>query len=485
MALALTGLGRVFVNSSGRQGGNRYKYHSCMKVDGVDKSLGDVTPIYCPKPDQYDEFIEVGTIKGADSRATSTLTGYLPIDGKGVLEDIYNHKCGFDLQVHYGQCNRPDEFNQFLSAMILKDVKLTSYALTTLTARTPDERAAVDETAAISIGDFYRIYEISEGQVKPSQFTGQVFPFGIVNASIKSCGDNCTERDDGCQVWIAGFVAANKSLHFLVTEDNGATWRLINARAAPVHNHVEFVANMILHSGYIYTQVMQGTSSFFLRTSVTSILSGIPDTITIAGPLNSFFYYGAGVSDNYVWFAGANSGASAITAINVDTLAFEFYTFNDLEQMRGVYALSDDVVVAVGENGATYHSNIHGVFTKTTTRVPIGSGQGALTVRMFGSTKWLVGSTVGIYYTNDSGVTWTKVLTTSGQGKFAFYDDIVGYYFSGEGTFRTLDSGNTWKQVGSHTATYVQNGAVCPSNPNLYWANVGVIGNSYFIKGSS
>jgi len=122
---ALTGQGRVFINVDGEGCGKTYTYYNCMKVDGLDKSLGDITSIYCPDPNQYDTFIEVESIKGTDSRFTSTLSGKWPIDSQSPLEELLNQGCPFSLQVHYGRCTRPDSFTEFESALIITDSFIT------------------------------------------------------------------------------------------------------------------------------------------------------------------------------------------------------------------------------------------------------------------------------------------------------------------------------------------------------------------------
>lgn len=483
MTLALTGLGRVFVNASGRNAGSRYKYHSCMKIDGIDKSLGDVTPIYCPDPDRYDEFIEVATIKGADGRATSTLTGYLPMDSVGALEEIYNQKCGFDMQVHYGQCARPNDFNQYASAIILRDVKLTSYAWTPLTARTPDERASIDETAAISIGDFYRIYPVSEAIVKPSQITGTSFVFGIVNVSVQSCGDNCTDKDDGNQTWIGGQITAADNLMFLVTRDNGSSWVAVNGRTSILHNTREDIAKMTVADGYIYTIMNQSSVTTVLKTSINSILNNFADTVTIA-TIPAAFYFAIDTSDNYLWLAGYYLNQFVVTWIHKSTFAMNSHYKSDSEYPTALYAYSDDNVVVAGLGSSVYYSTVRGIFNKITTEP--GTTIAGFDVHMFSESKWLLGFDDGIYYTTNAGATWTKVLTTTGWVKFAFYDDITGYAVTDTGTYRTLDSGTTWTKVSTNLSTsLVSQAVVSPANPNLYWAAVGISSNSHFRKGTS
>jgi hypothetical protein len=71
----------------GYGGGTKFKYHNNMKIDGLDKFIwGTIEPVYLPDPNNYDEFVEVGSIKGAASRVTSTLSGKLPINTYSGLE---------------------------------------------------------------------------------------------------------------------------------------------------------------------------------------------------------------------------------------------------------------------------------------------------------------------------------------------------------------------------------------------------------------
>jgi hypothetical protein len=86
-----TGEGRVFINEEGYGGGTKFKYHNNMKIDGLDRSLGDYEPVYLPDPNNYDEFVEVGSkvllqelrprCQGSYLSIPTVVWNYLPIEG--------------------------------------------------------------------------------------------------------------------------------------------------------------------------------------------------------------------------------------------------------------------------------------------------------------------------------------------------------------------------------------------------------------------
>jgi hypothetical protein len=478
MAPALTGLGRVFINSKGP--GNKYLYHSCMKIDGIDKSLGDVTPIYCPDPIEYDKFIEVATVKGADGRATSTLTAYLPINTISPLEEIYNQGCSFDLQVHYGTCTKPDAFNEFESAIVLTDVRFTSYGLSTLTARTPDERAVVDETAAISIGNFYRILPIKETRLPVIFLPTNAYSFGIVNVSSKSCGDNCDTRSTGCDTWVTGVINASDTISFVYTTDGGVTWTPVSAAASTLHNGDVRSANMVVHGGYIYFTTTAGTTASFYRTSIDSILNGASDTVKIMPDATTTFIYEMKASENYVWYAGQRaSTTSTVRAFDPSLGTFQQFT-GDTQTFRALDALDDDHVLVGGLSGTLYYSTSYGVFTEITTPFPTATVTG---VKMFSANRWLVATSNGTYLTTNAGSTFNLVSASTNWARLSFYDDNTGYLNSTTGTSRTLDGGNTWSKISSLTTFSTNDLQVCEYNPNVYFV-VGGDPTGFISKGS-
>lgn len=485
MQLALTGLGRVFIQKGSRNCGSFYKYHSTMKIDGVDKTVGDVTPIYVPDPKRYDAFIEAGTISGAESRATSTLTGYLPLNNKGALEDLYNQKCAFDLQIHFGSCTRPDDFNEFDSVVVLKDVRFTSYGMSTLTARGPEERAAIDETAAISIGSFYRVFNTEEAVVRPPTFVADTFPIAILNAGPANCGDDCDDRTDGCSVWIAPYINDDATVSFAITLDNGVTWTAQFSNSGDLHLGTAAQVDALVDGGFIYYVTASAAISRLYKVSIDSLLNGNADTIRIAeseATTPVTLIYRLAASDNYIWMVGGDGATEgAIYTYNKYTRDTVEYRYTSAD-FFGIDVYDENHVVVVGDDDTVYYSTVHGVFGPVA--IAPTSTNYISSVHMFSKSHWVIGASGGIYCTSNYGASWTKRNTTTGTVRLAFYDDILGYAVDDQGTLRTLDSGNTWLRVHNNVNEQNHNIVICQDDPNIYWASSGEAATpGFLIKG--
>lgn len=477
-----TGLGRAFVAES-LGCGKGYVYQSCLKVDALSKSFGDVTAVYCPSDDTYNEFVEIASIKGADSRATSTLSSVLPIDRESVLERLANLGCSFSLQVHYGQCTRPNSFTQFDSAIVFKDVKLTSYDLTTLTARTPDERAVVEESSAISIGDYYRIFDISLANVAEAEITAIIVPFGVVNIDSKSCGDNCNVKSNGCDIWIAGVYNDLDRIYYLLTYDGGITWEYIDANIPTLHSNTATAPQISVAGGEVYITTHDSTTVYGYKTSIDTILNDAASPTLVYGGVISTAIYDTTVSESYNWYAGGRGGDSLIIFIDTNTGLSTDITGTNTEVMRAIHAYDDDNVLVGGDNGVVLYSNSFGVFQQTNSN-PV-TNTGITSVQMLSPTDFLVATNAGIYCSGDSGNTWRQVTATNGTTKLMFYDEITGYAVASLGTYRTIDGGNTWTFLEQHVLATPRKGQVCPYNPNKFMIAGGGAGNGWVYTGSN
>ena len=480
---ALTSQGRVFINTSGVGCGNPYNFYSCMKVDSVDKSFGDITSIYCPSETSYDEFVEVASIKGADSRWTSTLTGVLFIDEQTALEYLANQGCAFNMQVHYGVCTRPDDFINFDSALIFEDVRLTSYGLSTLTARTPDERAVIEESAAISIGNVYRVFNMTVNNLATNLVGNSVVPFGVGNIDSKSCGGACTTLSDGCSRWAVGYFTNADVIRILYTDNGGITWNIRDTGIAELHDSTENTANFHSSTSYSYITVRDGSLAYYYRVSNASIIDDTVSAELIAGPISNQYVYDIGESDNYIWFVGQTGTTGFIANVHKSSNEFTIIAATGTNYPVSVNAISDNTVIVGARNGVVYFSNTYGVFN---TAASVPTANTIFGVHAFSTTSWLVSNFDGLFCTSDSGATWTQLLSTSGRGRLSFYDDIVGYYVADNAVYRTFDGGNTWKKISSPTITATAKVIACPSDPNLFMAVGGTAtANQFIIKGSN
>lgn len=473
-----TGEGRVFVNVDGYGVNTEFEFHNCMKIDGLDKSFGDVEPVYCPDPNQYDEFIEIASIRGGDSRWSSNLSGKLPANVYSPLETLAARKCTFNLQIHYGRCTKPSDFNAFDSAIVLRDVRLTSYNLSTLTASNPGERAMIDESGAISASEMYRVLPLTVSDVSGSLFSGGLVGGNIAYADARACASACGFRSDGNNVWIG--MLDDAASKFMYTINGGVSWVQV-VTGGEVHAGTAGDMPIVVIGDKVYWSIQDVADGMLYASSLSSILAGEAQTPDIlVDTLVGSIFKDAATSEGYAWFV-SNGTTDAIYAVNNTTDIITTFTPSVSAGFTSVSAYDDDHVLAgTDTDGKLAVSSTFGVFEVIT--IPGATGEAVESVHMFDENNWIVATDTNIYGTNDAGDSWTTIQAAGDYTRFAFYDEMMGYMATTAGLYRTLDSGNTWKRVYSFTASNVVNIAINPINPNMVFISAIIGGVSKLLK---
>lgn len=478
----LTGEGRVFVNPDGQGCGRPYRFHNCMKIDALDKSLGDVTPIYCPDESRYDQFVEVASIKGADSRYTSTLTGRLPVDSESVLEYILRKGCTFNMQVHYGKCAVPSDFNDFEVALIFQDVRLTSYALTPLVALTPDERAIVDESSAISIGNYYRVFSLTRTQTGQNLTTAAgTFVGEIVWCDSANCGD-CGITSDGCQL---GFVlqATGSQTNIGYTIDGGLSWNFkVIGLTSALNNQIEESSLTCDGSNIHVAYRMNGTTTVVQVIPIDEIVGvGSPLVTTVLTATTTYEINIPRNSSSYVYYFGtASSGGEVIYVNDKSTGLIELLSYDTVNTNFTTFSasvLNDDNVLIGGGNGQYIYSNRFGAFNSGTITIDgVPQLERVNDVAMLTDRDWIAVLATQVVCTSDRGQTWSRALSIGSTGKINFVDNILGYLRTGNEFWRTLDGGNSWKRINSINGLPTpRRVSICPGNPNVILVSGGPV----------
>lgn len=271
MEILQTGNGRAFINS-----GNGYRYHNFMKVEAVDKPLGDVTPIYYI--DDNNNSIDVAKIRSGSGRPTTSLSGYYQHTPNNSLEKLANGKKSFDIQIHYGNCRNPTDFNTFDAAIVLKNCDITGYGLSELTTLTPDGREIVTETAQVSFESLYRILPITEIPTMGKYIGNDAPVFGV--ATMK-------RREKTVDTLIVGMITSYGQITFAYSSDTGITWDKVDLDIQNIHDGLPEHVNMILSDDYLYVSIIDNNDLYIYRVSTSSVINGTPTPHVIMGPLNS------------------------------------------------------------------------------------------------------------------------------------------------------------------------------------------------------
>lgn len=451
MTPAKTAFSRVFI-IQGRAGpAHAPVYHSCLKAAGLDWSFGDVEPIECPDPSKFGEFVEVGEIRGAKERASSSLTGRYAADLESTLLTLARFRCAVDVQVNFGACTDARIPNTFTKKFVWEDVSLGSYSTEDLGALSSDENAAVNESTDLSIEDAYEVLQLTFQQRAPDLVANEVND--IVICDQVSCGE-CEEPSWGCEKIYAlqgGIIGSpGTPPDVLYSIDKGVNWALDQINSMMANESADGIACLL---DYVF--VVSNDSCSLHWKEKADINAGVADiwaevtTGFVAGNCpNDVWSVGTGafiVGDNgYVYYTSdPTAGVSVLDAGVAET-----------DNLNAVHALDEEHAVAVGNNDAVIHT-VNGTNWAAPPTTP-GSGANLLCVWMRSEDEWWVGTSNGrLYYTTGAGAAWTQK-TLPGTAITAIYDiqfatPSVGYccgVANGAGAmWRTYDGGYSWVRL--------------------------------------
>ena len=461
---AQTGHSRVFLTEGRARPDHKPGYQSCHRLGGVTFNAGDITRIECPDPDAYGKFVEKGNIQGAQERFTSELVGRYAADLKSDLLRLAKARCAVDVQLHFGACTNPSDFNKYTKALIFEDTSLTGFNTDQLGAVESGEGAATNETSAISAQDVYEVIPLSFAERGGDVVTNPVMD--VVICDNPSCGD-CDVESDGCQKIYAVATASpgsegtapdviysvDKGVNFASAEITtlGAS-DTVNGIAC-LGDDIVVVSNSIASLHYKDKDDL-GTFGDWSEITTGFVTGGEPNDIWSVGTYA--FIVGDG---GYVY--GTEEPGAGVTVLDAGVAT--------TENLAKVHAISEEYAVAVGASNAVVYTE-NGSIWQAVTGPSAAVNLTAVWVKS--KDEWWVGNASGdVYYTLDRGVTWTECTSLPGLASYTDVDDIafatasVGYisavHTGPKGRIlRTIDGGYSWVVLPEQAGTMPTNVAM-------------------------
>ena len=437
---------RVFIIENQAGPANQPQYQGLWRAGAVSWDQGDVNRTYKPDPNQYGAFqVDYKTV-GEPGSPELPITARYTMD-LSLLLKLARNGCDHDLQVHFGICRNPHDFNGgWEKVLILEGARISNYSTGELGALSPDQRAPIDEEVPFSGEDLYEVKRLSVGIKGQDVTTQEVIDVTVCDS--KSCG-LCGIPSDGCGVVLAVMTPAyGAKMSVLYSKDGGLTWGSSSILTAANNS----TPDKILCIG-IYTVVLSEYEGGYFYTETADLLAGtavwtkVTTGFNALQPPRAMWSY----SQNYTWFVGIDGNiyfSSDITA-GVSAIDEGTTTVQDINAIHGIDNLS---LVAVGDNNTVVFTTNGGDTWTAVTGPAVGVNLN--TVWMRSASEWIIGTAGGaLWYTRDSGTTWTqKAFPGSGSGSVTdveFVTQSVGYMSHTTTTpsgriLRTIDGGYSW-----------------------------------------
>lgn len=439
-----SGHGRVFMQSGGSGPGNSVEYLGCARLTGFSESLGDITPIYCPDPTAYDKFEAVDEVQGEGGLPTTSLVGRF-----GFVNPVFNEECPFGVQVHYGKCQDPTDFNGGWDVILaFERARFTNRSSDDLSAMEEGDRAAILFTGDITARRMNQIDQLILGAAAATQVTREVV--GVAICDWLQCGE-CGTVSQGCDTIYAisnssgvGSPGLPAELH--VSTDGGATWEdydITTLATGEDPNDVACVGNWVV-------VVSQDSGSMHIApntdlTGWTEVTTGFVDNPMAIYALSATQVWIVG-DGGYVYFTDDVSTGVAVQDAGVAAAA---------TQLNDVMASDSRHIAAVGNSNTVIYSN-NGGDTWAAQTGPVAAVN-LNCIWMRSQYAWMVGAANGnLYYTIDEAGAWTaKAFPGSGAGSvrdivFSVTEDSAWGYMahntaaSAGRILRTLNGGFSW-----------------------------------------
>lgn len=430
----------------------------CHALGDVDQPEGDLELIYCPDESGPNRFKVVASVQGAAGAITSSVTTDITDD----IDELERAKCPFTLFAHLSKNGRKDLFTNFDRTYIFTNTRITSRGIAALVARTPDDNSRAEQSFDISAEALLRLKEPEIAR----QTTSEV---NAIN-DISFCNSEQCRTDEevalaSCQIGFAVTDPTALATANVLYTSNGGTWAATATDPFAADEVIIAVECFDFGRGVTRVIVAAGTTAAGSPARIAySDDNGATWTVVNVNSTNAIFVTSPrslfALDRNNIWVGLSNgyiyhSGDGGLTWVAQESGVISTTQWNAI---RFVDAL---VGWAAGENNEVART-IDGGVTWSAITGPAGQTTDDIqTIEVLDRNRAWIGYNDGtLWYTHDAGVTWAqRSFSGSGVGSVRdvrFFNDSLGYMVTNNASpvgraHWTIDGGYTWQVLGLNT----------------------------------
>jgi photosystem II stability/assembly factor-like uncharacterized protein len=443
------------------------------------QTIGDVVQIKAPDPNNFNRDIQVGTVPGASSRASLSISVRSTVQ-KSILMGWKSKKCRVDIFALVGRCGNPQDFTEGGEKWIyFPDGHISGHAYEGFGAFSLDENNPTNENVPMSSEEYIEFLNIGQVQVGASSTVREIYTVDVYRGN--DC-DECPEACDKVLCTMAGASATPGTQPILLySKDGGLTWT--SDTITTIFSNEEIKDGAVIGDDIVY---ISNTSNSIHWSDIDLVYKGtnVWTEVTsgfVAGKAPNAMH---SVDSRHTWIVG--DGGYVYFAINHKIgVTVQDAGVATTQKLNAVHAYDTDHALAVGDANAVIQTIDGGETWTAVTGPAVGVNLGACW--QWNKHVWFVGEGAGgtgkVWLTTDDGLTWSQVglpNTYVQIDKIKFVSEAEGYISArtaGQSyILRTITAGNEWvvlpqgKRATSVDNTYLRDIAVCSKYENTAFA---------------
>lgn len=411
MGKYLTGdMGSIFIQPDGPNG--QVYWLGCHELGDVAEPSGDVARTYCPDPKARGKWITATRTQGAPGEATFDIT--FPV-GKTAdwLEILARRGCRQPIYVNSSECGERNIYEEYDRGFVAKNALVTNKTRTGLATRGTDGGASTEATRTFSfsaeaIEDYFSLVSTRWPHAATTVLND------VIIAGRDRCLGACGAPAEPCDILYSVDTAAVAAVSQPYrSTDGGKTWAATAAAPFAVNEVVKRLAAFPINSTTMRIICGRGTTDAVNPAEIGySDDNGATWTLVNVGATNGEF-----INDIFAWsreaiWVATDTGAGAAGNVYKSIDAGATWTLSlagATDALNCVTFASDKLGLALGDTNEIQWTEDGGDHWTVITGPAAQAAANCLCGVVLDAYRWFIGYSDGeVWYTQDGGATWAQ-----------------------------------------------------------------------------